>query len=168
MIGRVSGGEPELGPELMMPKQKWEHCGERDFQVSMEVWETHDVIGGLRSREGSRTFEVMGSKDGQINLRMPWICHQHQRALWFILQVVGNRKEFNPTLSYIPSLDNLTEAVWDLLLCFQILVKRKKKTTIWSWGKPKTARRSQAWADWQCPEQIWPSIMRLISNNVLL
>lgn len=68
---------------------------------------------------------------------------------------------------YIPSLDNLTEAVWDLPLCFQILVKRKK-TTIWSWGKPKAAKRSQAWADWQCPEQIWPSIMRLISSNVLL
>lgn len=71
----------------------------------------HDIIGGLRNREGSRTFEVMGSKDGQISLRMPWICHQHQRALWFILQVLGNRKGFNPTLSYIPSLDNLTEAV---------------------------------------------------------
>lgn len=46
--------------------------------------------------------------------------------------------------------------------------EKKKKTTIWSWGKPKTARRSQVWADWQCPEQIWPSIIRLISSNVLL
>ena len=67
-----------------------------------------EVLGAGKDQE---PLKWMGSKDGQIGLRAPWICHQHQRALWFILQAVGNRKEFKPILSYIPSLDNLTEAV---------------------------------------------------------
>lgn len=110
-IGRVSGGEPELGPDAGDPgrnERMWgksflgQHRGLKDHLVSSE---------GLGTGKDHKLLNWMGGEDGKtwwVGLKVPCVCHPCQRALQPILQAVGNGKKLKPVLSYLQSLDNLT------------------------------------------------------------
>lgn len=122
-------------------RQKWEDWRKRAFGVGTEAWKITWCLwkaweqGRTRSHCNGRprwkdtVDQLAGALSGPPTSGSSLVSPSGS----------GNRKEFKPILRYIQSLDHLTESAWDFLFSNPC---KQKKTTIWSFWKPKAAESS--------------------------